>query len=103
MVVHPRKKKKTGKKGDKLLFDRTFYPGETKEIRLFGLAKDDTFEIIGESQKSIKIRVIGGIGEDLIMEKSKVAGLGKHTFIYETNINNRPGNLYVFWSRLCER
>ncbi|MDQ4141221.1 MAG: outer membrane protein assembly factor, partial [Bacteroidota bacterium] len=66
-------------------YHRIFYPPETKEIRLYGLKGQDIFDIKGESKKSIKIRVIGGPGSDVIEEKSKVAAVGKKTFIYEQN------------------
>ena len=42
----------------------------TEEIRLFGLAKKDKFIITGTEKSSIKIRIIGGSGEDKIMNSS---------------------------------
>ena len=45
-------------------FDRTFYPEETKEIRLFGLEGKDEFIIEGDRRTSIRIRVIGGEDHD---------------------------------------
>jgi len=73
----------TNKKGSKELYTRTFFPKETKEIRLFGLGNEDVFLIDGESNKSIKIRVIGGAGSDSIVDQSFVNGPSKKTLIYE--------------------
>jgi hypothetical protein len=66
-----------------ILFSRTFYPSETKEIRLYGLNGKDVFNISGESNKSIKIRVVGGPDKDLVYDQSIVKSGGKNTLIYE--------------------
>jgi hypothetical protein len=57
---------KTGREGDirKELYRRTFYPSETKEVRLYGLAGNDRFFISGDPETHIKVRIIGGAGED---------------------------------------
>ncbi|MEM6523855.1 MAG: metallophosphoesterase [Bacteroidota bacterium] len=82
--------KKVSKDGKKknILFDRTFLRGETKEIRLYGLDGEDEFEIEGEASKSIKIRVIGGLGADELDDDSNVGGLGKKTIFYDTKTGN---------------
>lgn len=72
-------------KGEKELYQRTFYPKETKEIRVYGLGSKDVFRISGESQKSIRVRVFGGDGEDAIEDVSLVKSGGKKTLIYEKN------------------
>ncbi|MDX1629071.1 MAG: BamA/TamA family outer membrane protein, partial [Fulvivirga sp.] len=82
-----RKMKKDGDK-KQVIFDRLFIYGETKEIRLYGLGGEDEFEIEGESGKSIKVRVIGGPGEDELDDDSKVSGLGKKTVFYDTKNGN---------------
>lgn len=64
-------------------FNRTFYPNETKEIRLFGLAKSDSFYVYGTSRKSILIRIVGGLGTDKIEDNSLVKQGGKKTIIYD--------------------
>ncbi len=66
-----------------ILYERKFFPKETKEIRLFGLGNEDEFIITGESDKSIKLRIIGGEGDDKINDQSKVKGLWKKTLVYE--------------------
>ena len=45
------------------LYERTFDPGITKEIRIYGLEGNDKFVMQGEESK-IKIRLIGGPGDD---------------------------------------
>lgn len=72
-------------RGEKLFFERTFYPEETQEIRLYGLGSKDIIHIQGEAKKSIKIRALGGDGEDLIIDESRVHGLKKKTLVYEKN------------------
>ncbi|MBS1542669.1 MAG: metallophosphoesterase [Bacteroidetes bacterium] len=59
------KRDKDGHRG-KQLYYREFIPGETKEVRLFGLGGDDYFHFTGASGKSFKVRVIGGPGSDLL-------------------------------------
>ncbi|WP_185154336.1 BamA/TamA family outer membrane protein [Fulvivirga sp. M361] len=83
--------KKVAKDGDKkgVIYDRLFKHGETKEIRLYGLDGKDEFEIEGESNKSIRIRVIGGDDEDELDDDSRVAGLGKKTIFYDTKEGNK--------------
>lgn len=80
-------KKKSREKKHKV-YDRTFLRSETKEIRLYGLAGSDWFELTGEVNKGIKIRIIGGDGDDLIEDKSKVKGGGKKTKYYDDKDGN---------------
>ncbi|MEQ8478445.1 metallophosphoesterase [Fulvivirga sp.] len=83
--------RKMGGDGDKkkVLFDRVFKYDETKEIRLYGLGDEDEFEIEGESKKGIKLRVIGGEGEDELDDDSKVAGFGRKNIFYDTKEGNK--------------
>ena len=57
---------------DYLQYHRVFRPDETKEIRLYGLKGDDQFMIQGESHQSIKLRVVPGLGDDVIIDRSNV-------------------------------
>ncbi|MEM7108673.1 MAG: hypothetical protein AAF519_10645, partial [Bacteroidota bacterium] len=68
---------------DELLFDRTFFSDETKEIRLYGFADDDVFDVNGNVQNGIKVRLIGGDGQDRFNDNSTVAGISKQTIIYD--------------------
>jgi len=75
------------KKGERLYYDRTFYSHETKEIRLYGLAGKDVFNLTGNTERSIKIRIVGGPGSDVIRDASNVRFGGKSTLVYEKENN----------------
>ena len=74
------------------LYNRTFYTDETKELRLYGQRGKDQFEVTGDVNKGILVRIIGGNDEDIITDKSRVAGLKKHTVVYDTE----EGNVFAF-------
>ncbi len=65
-------------------YRRTFYRSETKLITLHGLADDDKFRITGKVNKGIKIKIIGGLGEDEIEDTSEVKKESKKTWVYDT-------------------
>jgi UDP-2,3-diacylglucosamine pyrophosphatase LpxH len=72
------------------LYERTFKQSETQEIRLYGLGGDDQFIVRGEVDRGIRIRIIGGRGNDLIVDSSNVRrGSGHHTIVYDTRSGNR--------------
>ena len=75
---------KEGEKSDKM-YERKFDPSVTKEIRLYGLEGNDKFVFTGTGNK-IKIRVIGGPGEDSF-ESNASAPSGK-TLVYDLNSEN---------------
>lgn len=54
---------KDGGKGD-IMVDRTFDAKETKEIWVYGLDDDDVFEVKGDGNNPIFIRIIGGQNND---------------------------------------
>lgn len=63
----------TNSKGERemLFYDRTFYPGETKEIVLYGLQDNDIFEVEGDAKgKNIKLRMVGGLGQERLVDGS---------------------------------
>lgn len=66
-------------------FDRTFVPGETNEVRLYGLSGDDRFIITGEAGDII-VRVVGGSGEDMVISSSSK----KTAFVYDV-----PGGVEI--------
>ena len=79
---------KEGKKG-RLIYKRTFDQITTKEIRLFGIGGDDVFDVKGSFSSAIKVRLIGGQGNDSF----KVAqGLTNKPYIYDitTEDNSLP-------------
>lgn len=63
---------------DTKMYERTFDPKDTKEIRLYGFGGDDKFSVKGSSS-SIKIRMIGGGGED----NFENTGDGKGGIVYD--------------------
>ena len=76
-----------GNKKDKI-YDRTFRHDETSEIRLYGLKGKDEFDVEGKVDKGMRVRIIGGPGNDDIKDKSRVKGLSKKTTIYDTKGKN---------------
>ena len=72
------------KSDDKVIYRRTFYHSETELITLHGLAEDDEFKISGKVNKGIKIKIVGGLGEDEIKDTSEVKQGGKKTWVYDT-------------------
>ncbi len=69
------------KKSDIPKYDRIFYPSETKEIRIYGLRGKDEFEVNGSSNPKIKVRIIGGEGQDNVINKTNANKL----FVYDEN------------------
>ncbi|MFD0748819.1 BamA/TamA family outer membrane protein [Mucilaginibacter calamicampi] len=55
--------KKDGSK-DQVIYQRVFDPKITDEIRLYGMDGEDIFKVHGNNNSPIKIRMIGGGGED---------------------------------------
>jgi hypothetical protein len=58
-----------------IMFDRIFNPSTTKEIRLYGLNDDDIFEIEENAHSRIKLRIIGGRGNDTFDIRGHVENL----------------------------
>ncbi len=55
---------KDGDKAD-IFHERTYNALETKEIWVYGLDDDDVFDVSGEGDKPIKVRLIGGQNNDI--------------------------------------
>jgi hypothetical protein len=75
---------KLKKEGDQeqVIYQRTFDPKDTKELRLYGLASEDVFAIHGNNHSPIKLRLIGGDDEDTFLIDSDVQGKGNR-YIYD--------------------
>jgi Calcineurin-like phosphoesterase len=58
-----------------IMYDRIFNPSITKEIRLFGLNDDDLFDIDSTASSRIKLRIIGGKGNDTFDIRGHVENL----------------------------
>ncbi|WP_210515947.1 BamA/TamA family outer membrane protein [Hymenobacter terricola] len=65
------------------LYQRTFLPAETKEIRLYGLGGADVFTLEGRSQHGPLVRIIGGAGADSVIDRSRVAAGSRKTRVYD--------------------
>lgn len=74
------------KKGNvkRLMYNRVFKANETKEVRLYGFGGDDKFKISGNTRKGIKVRVIGGKGDDHIEDSTPIKG-GNKVLVYDQN------------------
>jgi len=79
------KLKVTGDSTDKLIYERKFQTSETNEIRLYGMDDDDIFRLDGNVGKGIAVRIIGGGGNDVLEDKSVVAGGKKLTQVYDND------------------
>ncbi|MEO7266077.1 MAG: hypothetical protein ABIW38_14265 [Ferruginibacter sp.] len=65
---------KDGKKGTEPFYNRTFNENETDELRIYGLAGNDVYSINGKFNDKIKLRIIGGIDRDSIIDATMDAG-----------------------------
>jgi hypothetical protein len=69
VTVRISKINKSGEQGS-TFYERTFHSQETKEVRLYGLSGEDVFEFSGEAKGNVRLRVIGGDGEDSLNNHS---------------------------------
>ena len=67
-----------GKKKERLFFEKKFSSAITKDIWIYGLDDDDIFEVYGNNDHKIKIRLIGGQNND-IYDISE----GANTWVYD--------------------
>ena len=84
-----------GKDTSYVMYERIFDPEVTREIRLFGLNDDDKFEIDENVDSRIKLRIIGGRGNDTFDLKGDVRNL-----VYDMNVE---GNYFVNANRTKSR
>lgn len=70
---------KKGNKQGTPVYERLFLKGETKQLIVFGLEGDDFFSFKGNRNPGMRIRLIGGEGEDELMQGEEQGGrpLGK--------------------------
>ncbi|RSK37701.1 hypothetical protein EI290_00920 [Hymenobacter metallilatus] len=81
---------KINKEGEltKMLFDRTFDNKVTRELRLYGFADRDLYEVKGDVKNGPLVRIIGGVDRDSIVDRSNVAGLRHRLHIYDADSGN---------------
>lgn len=70
------------------IYSRVFKTTETKDINLYGIGGADIFTIKGQTDKGIKIRIIGGEDRDSIIDESSVKGLAKKTRVFDDRKND---------------
>lgn len=70
-------------------FRRRFQPGETNEVRVFLHGDDDRLVVRGHTDRSIMLRVIGGGGDDVLIDSSRVRGAKRFTAFYDDRGDNR--------------
>jgi len=66
------------------LYDRTFDPAVTKEIRIYGLEGNDKFVLLGGKSK-IRIRLIGGPGDDEFIDNGNGGKVNAYDVNFEQN------------------
>ncbi|SFQ38202.1 metallophosphoesterase [Hymenobacter arizonensis] len=72
----------------KTMFEREVEYGVTKELRLYGISGNDVYEVKGQANKGIKMRLIGGTGRDTITDVSNVAGFRHKIQVYDGDTGN---------------
>jgi hypothetical protein len=68
-------------------YDRTFFPDETREVRLYLFGGDDSVTITGEGGERIRVLVSGGGGADAFADRSET-GVGNNS-LYDTGDDTR--------------
>jgi hypothetical protein len=85
-------------KGTNLLYDRTFYPKETKEVRLWGLGNEDVFDFSGQGGK-IKVRAFGGTGDDVFKDEAQAKTLLYDKGDETTYLLNGNSKVVNYWNK----
>jgi hypothetical protein len=63
--------------------DRRFSPDDTKEIRLYLHAGDDSAVVTGDAPSSIPLWIVGGTGANALVDSSTVGGKVRPTRMYD--------------------
>lgn len=76
---------KVKKDGDlaQVIYQRTFDPAVTNEVRLYGMGGADMFVMHGSNNSPIKVRIIGADNNDTFTIDSTIQGKGNR-YLYET-------------------
>ena len=64
LLVTVRKAGKDAADANPVLYQRLFDPADTRELRLYGLGGQDQFRVTSTGRTRIRVRLIGGEGED---------------------------------------
>lgn len=81
LAVKINKLKKDGKL-QQVIYNRTFDPAVTNEIRIYAMDGKDVFAVHGEKSSPITVRMIGGGDKDTFLIDSTLNGKGKR-YIYD--------------------
>ena len=71
-------------------YDRTFDPADTRELRLYGLGGADSFVVTGAGRSPIRVRLIGGAGDDTF---TVAPGLGARRRLLIYDRSDEPNEL----------
>ncbi len=82
-----------------LSFRRTFSRRETREIRIYLHGGDDVAAVKGDVEHNILIRVVGGGGDDALMDSSTVGGASRAHFYDARGDNTFERN----WATVVDR
>ncbi len=91
-------------------YNRTFYPSETKELRLYGLRGEDSFDLSGANNSKIRIRIIGGEDDDKVVNSTsanniyvydepsgiRTTGIVTDKTSYDLDINEYDRNAFAY-------
>lgn len=69
-------------------FRRRFMPAETREIRIHLYGGDDDARVDGDAEHGPVVRVVGGAGDDVMVDASSVRG-GRRTAFHDSEGTNR--------------
>src|SRR5688572_10796937 len=69
-------------------FERRFVPDETSEIRVFLERGNDRAVVRGVTDYTIDVRVIGGEGDDILVDSTDVSRGGTYTTFYDAHGRN---------------
>ena len=72
----------------KVLYDRTFDSKVTDEVRLYGISGKDVYDVRGDVNRGVKLRIIAGTGHDTITTRDHVGGLLHKTQVYDADTGN---------------
>jgi hypothetical protein len=70
-------------------YQRFFNREETDSITLHGLAGDDEFDLSGKVAQGITIKVVGGLGADVIRDRSVINQENNKTLVFDTRRGNQ--------------
>ncbi len=76
------------KEGDELVFTKNVTDDKTKNLWIYGLDDNDTFEVKGDQKSSIKIRLIGGQNNDTYNIEN-----GRKVIVYDFKSKENTYNL----------